>query len=286
MAINGKPRTDMASEAHRLAQNGRRDLGPLPGVKTEESRDENGTTLRVEILDERGAEALHKPVGRYCTLETESLPPPGDARFPTLARRLSEEMRRLLGAQKGPFLVACLGNHAITPDALGPLSARRILATRHMKRAGYPLFASLAEVAVCTPGVLGSTGLESALQIRALADAIRPAQLLVIDALAGAEPTRLCRSVQITDSGIAPGSGVGNDRPPLDAESFGLPVLALGVPTVIDASCLGDGGLRGMFVTPRDIDEQIRRASQLLAYAVNFALHPGLSQKDLSALLE
>ena len=282
----GKYRTDLASEAHRLAQNGRRDLAPLPGVETAEERREEATLFRVHITDERGAETLGKPQGRYCTLEAEHFRPRGDPRFRAQAEMLSAEIRRLLPPGEGPYLAAGLGNEAVTPDALGPLAARNILATRHLKRAGHPLFSEFTEVAVCAPGVLGSSGMEAALQLKVLSRELKPGCLLVIDALAGAEAGRLCRTVQITDSGIAPGSGVGNDRAPLSRESLGLPVIALGVPTVIDAAFLGGDSMKGMFVTPKEIDEAVRCAARLIGYAVNLALQPKLSFEDLAELLD
>lgn len=286
MAIAGRPRTDLASEAQRLAQNGRRDLSPLPGVEASEEERAGCSLFRVRITDGRGAAALGKPEGRYCTLEAPRFPPRGDPGFPALTETLAGEIRALLPPGDGPFLVAGLGNAAVTPDGLGPLAARSVLATRHLKRGGDPLFASLSEVSVCAPGVLGSSGLEAALQLGVLCRELRPACLLAVDALAGAEPQRLCRTVQITDSGIAPGSGVGNDRAPLSRETLGLPVIALGVPTVIDAGCLGEGSLRGMFVTPKEIDEAVSRAARLIGYAVDLALHPGLSFDELAGLLD
>ena len=286
MEGNGNCRTDLASEAHRMLRNGKRDLSPLPGVEAREETRDGVSLFRVRVTDEHGAKALGKPVGRYCTLEPGGPVPRGDVRFPQLARTLAGVIREMLAAPGGPFLVVGLGNESITPDALGPLAARNVLATRHLKRAGNPLFARFHEVSVCAPGVLGSSGLEAALQIGALCREIRPKQLLVIDALAGAEPIGLGCSFQITDSGIAPGSGVGNDRSPLSRESMGLPVLALGVPTVIDAARFGDSALHGMFVTPRDVDELVRSAARMLAYAVDLALHPSLRFEELSALLE
>ncbi len=286
MEYNGKFRTDLASEAHRLALNGRQDLAALPGVETAEEQREDCSLFRVHITDQRGAEALGKPQGRYCTLEAERFRPRGDPRFRAQAETLADEIRELLPPGGGPYLTAGLGNEAVTPDALGPLAARSILATRHLKRSGDPLFADFSEVAVFAPGVLGSSGIEAALQLGVLARELQPSCLLVIDALAGAEAGRLCRTVQITDSGIAPGSGVGNDRAPLSRESLSLPVVALGVPTVIDAAYLGGDSMKGMFVTPKEIDEAVRCAARLIGYAVNLALQPKLSFDDLAELLD
>lgn len=286
MVINGKPRTDLASEARRMAADGENDLSPLPGV--EARLEERGlcSLFRVQILDRRGEEALGKPAGRYCTLETGALVPRGDPRFRALAECLAGELRALLPPGEGPWLVAGLGNEAVTPDALGPLALKSVPATLHLKAGGDALFRDFDEVAVCAPGVLASSGLEAARQLGALCRELSPRGLLVVDALAGAEAARLCRSVQITDAGVAPGSGVGNDRAPLSRETLGLPVVALGVPTVIDAALLGDGSMRGMFVTPGDIDESVRRAARLIGWAIDLALHPRLGFEALAELLD
>ncbi|MGX8692423.1 MAG: GPR endopeptidase [Clostridia bacterium] len=286
MENKGKARTDLASEAHRLLRNGKRDLGPLPGLEAGEETKNGFSLFRVRVLDERGAQALGKPVGAYCTLEAERLVPRGDERFPALAQTLAGEIRTMLGGTAGTTLVVGLGNREVTPDALGPEAARYVFPTRHLKTARHPLFEPFAEVAVCTPGVLAASGVESARQIAALCREIKPARVVALDALAGADPDRLCRCVQLADSGVAPGSGVGNDRAALSRESLGLPVLAIGVPTVVDAACFGEEALRGWFVTPKDIDESLRCAARLLGYALDLALHPGLRVEDISALLE
>ena len=286
MDITGKARTDLASEAHRLLKNGREDLSPLPGLETEEETRDGFSLFRVRALDERGAQTIGKPRGNYCTLEAERFYPRGDDRFSSLAEPLAAEIRAMLGAAEGTTLVAGLGNRDVTPDAVGPEAVRFVFPTRHLKAAGNPLFADFADVAVCAPGVLASSGIESARQIAALCRELRASRVVVFDALAGADPGRLCRCLQLTDAGIAPGSGVGNDRAALSRESLGVPVLAIGVPTVVDAGCFGAEALRGWFVTPKDIDESIRCASRMLGYALDLALHPGLQVEDVSALLE
>lgn len=279
-------RTDLASEAHRLLQNGRKDLSPLPGVEAREETREGFSAFWVRVLDQRGAQTLGKSVGTYCTLEAERLYPRGDPRFAPLAEVLASLIQEMLGGAGTSTLVACLGNAEITPDALGPQAARCVFPTRHLKRQGLAPFEGCAEVSVCAPGVLAATGVESARQIAALCREIRPDRVVVVDALAGAEPGRLCRTVQLADSGIAPGSGVGNDRAPLSRETLGVPVLAVGIPTVVDAACFGEEKLQGWFLTPRSIDEAVRCGARLIGYALDLALHPGLSLEDIAALLE
>lgn len=283
---NMQVRTDMASEAHRLATNGAEDLSPLPGVAAREEEKNGFSLFHVDILNEQGAQRLGKPVGSYCTLETERFFPRGDARFPLLAQTLAELLCEKLPEKHDSVLAVGLGNTEITPDALGPLCARYVFPTRHLKQRQPSLFASFSAVTTCAPGVLAASGIESARQVLALCREIGPDCVIVVDALAGAEPERLCRTVQIADSGIAPGSGVGNDRDPLSHDTLGIPVLAIGVPTVIDAGFLGNDRLRGWFLTPKAIDENVRCAARLIGYAIDLALHRDLTVDDIFGLIE
>ncbi|MBR5093570.1 MAG: GPR endopeptidase [Oscillospiraceae bacterium] len=281
MANNG--RTDMASELHRRLCE-QRAIAELPGVCAREETLRGFAVTEVRILDPRGAELLGRPVGRYLTME---LPRgPLDAVFPEAVRALAELIRRCVGKRPGSVLVVALGNPDITPDALGSLSATQILVTRHLIQQGVPAFAGFCSTSLCRPGVLGSSGVESASQIRALCGLVSPELVIAIDALAGAEISRLCRSVQICDTGIAPGSGVGNAREAIDREGLGVPVIAIGTPTVTDAAGVSeDPELRGMFVTPRSIDSQVRSCARLIGFAVDLALQEQLSYEDLLLLL-
>ena len=281
------PRTDMASEAHRLWQRQAGETGELPGVLAREERLEGFPVSAVEILDERGAEALGKAPGHYYILELPRFFGRGEPDFPAACAALARLLRRCLPEGGGSVLIAALGNPEITPDALGPAAADRVLVTRHLKQRPSELFETLREVSVSRPGVLGSSGVESSQQLRALCKLLEPAAVIAVDALAGAEPERLCRTVQVCDTGVAPGSGVGNDRAALNRESLGCPVIALGVPTVIDAGLFSaEECVAGLFVTPRDIDRVIRRAGFLLGSALNLALQPELNLEDLEALLD
>ena len=280
-------RTDLASEAHRLWRASPEATSGLPGVRAGEEKILGFPVMAVEILDEEGAQALGKPLGRYYTMELPRVPGRGEEAFPDAVGALARLIRRCLPErEQGPFLVAALGNPDITPDSLGPLCAESVLVTRHLKARQPSLFHPFAPTAVCRTGVLGTSGMESALQIRALCRSLFPCCVIAVDALAGADADRLCRSVQVCSSGIAPGSGVGNDREQLDARSLGVPVVAIGIPTVIDASFFsGDESVRGLFVTPRGIDEQVRSGARLIGYAINLALHDGLTVDDVQALL-
>ena len=136
-------------------------------------------------------------------------------------------------------------------------------------------------------GVLGTTGIESADSLKAICEVVKPDCVIAVDALASSDLSRLCKTIQICDSGIAPGSGVGNDRAQLNAEALGVPVIAMGVPTVIDAAAFTDEETaKGLFVTPRNIDELVASVSKLMAYSINLALHQGLTVEDVDILVE
>ena len=281
MVING--RTDLASEVRRRLCDGA-SVTELPGVRAREERIGAFPVTTVEILDARGVKALGKPEGRYITME---LPSRLQDCLSPAAEVLANLIRRCAGPLPPRVLLAALGNPDITPDALGSLAAAQLLVTEHLKQADPVSFAAFRATLLCRPGVLGTSGVESARQIRALCRETRPDLVIAIDALAGADLQLLCRSVQICNSGIAPGSGVGNCREALNRETLDIPVLAIGVPTVVDASALSpDPSLRGMFVTPRSIDSQVRACAKLIAWGVNLALHEGLSTEEMSQLLE
>ena len=202
---------------------------------------------------------------------------------------IAEELPALL-PKEGPVLVAGLGNAAITPDAIGPQAADMVLATRHIRGewARSLGLSDLRPVAVMQVGVLGRTGVESGELVGAVCRALSPAAVIAIDALAARSLARLGCTVQLCDTGIAPGSGVGNHRRPLSRETVGVPVIGLGVPTVVDAATiveeLGQTAPReatGMIVTPREVDLMVRRAARLVAMAVNGALQPDYDPLEL-----
>ena len=278
-------RTDLASEAHALRC---ADAAAVqPGINAGLETLHGLQVTAVEITDEGGAQLLGKPVGRYYTLELPGRFARGTELFPEAAAAIAELIARCL-PDKAPesVLIAALGNPDITPDALGSLAASDILVTRHLKERQAEDFQPFAATALCRTGVLGTTGVESALQIRMLCRELRPDCVIAVDALAGADFTRLCRTVQICDTGIAPGSGVGNDREALDSSYLGAPVIAVGVPTVMDAALLSqDPAMAAMFVTPRSIDSDVRMAARLIAYGINLALHRDLSVSDIDMLV-
>ena len=272
-------RTDMAYELRR------RHAGEIPGVRCSTERVHGLEVFNIDIFNREGETKIGKPQGQYYTLQLPRWYDRGSEIFSDAVTALAELVRRCLPQECENVFVAALGNPDITPDALGSLAASSILVTRHLKQNEPEHFPQFCSLSLCRPGVLGTSGIESAAQIKMLCTEIQPQLVVAIDALAGSEADTLCRSVQVSNAGISPGSGVGNDREELSMAALGVPVLSIGIPTVIDAGFLGEGALRGMFVTPRDIDSLVRHGARLIAYALNLALHHGLSVTDIDTLI-
>ena len=265
-------RTDLAVEAAVNCRLSEQDV-------EQRSRAVDGLALHTtRILTPQGKAAVGKPRGRYITAALPSLTDhEGD--FAAYAAVIGKEVAAMLPPE-GTVLVVGLGNREVTPDALGPATAEMVLATRHIGRefARTAGLTDLRPTAVIAPGVLGQTGTESSETVRGVCREIHPCAVIVVDALAAGSADRLGRTVQICDCGIAPGSGVGNDRRPLNREVLGVPVIGMGVPTVVDAVL--DGGTP-MFVTPREVDVMIGRAARLLAMSIHAALQPAYSPMEL-----
>ena len=272
-------RTDMASELHDRFE------GDLEGVEYSNETVNGLTLISVNIYNDRGEALLGKPRGQYYTLQLPRLFDRGSEIFQDAVQTLAMLIERCIPEKPENVLVAALGNPDITPDALGSLSAGNILVTRHLKKQNEEAFQQFCSLSLCRPGVLGTSGIESAEQVRLFCENVRPDLVIVIDALAGAEAENLCRNVQVSDAGISPGSGVGNDRKELSKKTLGVPVISIGIPTVIDAGIFGDDKMKGMFVTPKDIDSMVRAGGRLIGYAVNVAMHHGISIADIEGLL-
>lgn len=290
-------RTDLAVEAHALWKESAGETTQLPGVAAREETLDGFPLTFVEILDQEGENALHKPQGSYYTLDITDF----WKRQPDGFQRAAGAVSRILPSlipEEGPVLICGLGNAAMTPDALGPRTLDHLLITRHLK----DVLPGFRPVAALGAGVLGSTGLEAAEWVQGVAEHVRPAAVVAVDALAARELSRLCSTVQISDTGLSPGSGVGNHRMALNQETLGVPVISVGVPTVVDAETvardiLAEAGGTGdapaalhgqgkrLFVTPDSIDAKIRELAKLLGYGLNMALQPGLDLDDLDALL-
>lgn len=285
-------RTDLAVEkSEALGQ-------PLPeGVSCAEERVNGLRITRIEVRSAAGAKALGKPQGRYVTVEVPPFKRSADIPDETVGT-LARELRRLLPPE-GTVLVAGLGNADITPDALGPKFSALVLATRHIgpELAAAAGLGALRPVVNLVPGVLGRTGMETGELLRGAVERVQPCAVVTVDALAARRLSRLGCTVQMTDTGVTPGSGVGNARAELSPDSLGVPVIAVGVPTVVDAATLvhdftaepPDSPLvregADMMITPREIDLVIDRAARMLALAVNKALQPHLSTQEILLLV-
>ena len=252
------------------------------GVSLSRRQHSNITIEAVKIQSEN----YLKPPGRYVTVTTPPLAAPhmlDDDELEAIATELADML-----PETGTVLVAGLGNSDITPDAIGPRCAGQILATRHLDDEAEQLLGELRPVAVISPGVLGQTGMEAAEIVRALTEQLSPSAVIVIDALAAQSGIRLGRTIQLADSGISPGSGVMNTRRELSQKTLGVPVIAVGVPTVVDAAALAgeeEAKVSGMMVTPRDIDQLITHACRTLAIIINRALQRTLPRDIIPYLM-
>ncbi len=252
---------------------------------------------RLTVESEEGAESIGKPMGRYITMSFSPIFEVSEGELHELSEVLSElltEMCRTLACERPSLLVAGIGNRGLTADALGPDTAKRILATRQLKIEEPQLFTSLAdaEISIITPGVMGETGIEAGDLIGGAVAAVSPDLVLAVDALAARSVERLAATVQLSDTGIRPGSGIGNARRALDRESLGVPVLSIGLPTVVnsatliyDSFCaagLSDGEIpealekvlatgKSFFVSPRECDIVNERGARLISDAINLS---------------
>ena len=277
-------RTDIDTESFRQLEGSAGQLTEKQGVIASQERLHGLELMAVDIINETGAQTLGKPVGKYFTLDLPQRFERGAEQFEAAAQAVGNLIQRCWQGHER-VLVAALGNPDITPDSLGNLAASQIIVTRHLKQQAPADFAAFSSLALCRPGVLGTSGIESSQQVRLLCSHLSPDLVIVIDALAGADLDRLCRCVQISTAGISPGSGVGNDRQELSLQTLGVPVIAMGIPTVIDAGNLGEDSLSGLFVTPRSIDAQVRSGARVIAYGINLAVHSGLGIGDIDLLV-
>lgn len=290
-------RTDLAVEAienHKTA-------AALPHVRQSDRTLEGFAVHEVRILSEDAAREIGKPQGRYLTLELDALIRREENAFPRACKALSTLLRELLPRPNdGPVLIAGLGNRMITPDAIGPQTADHVIATRHLVAQSPAIFADWRPVSALAPGVLGQTGVETGEVICGVLDRVRPAAVIAVDALAAGRLSRLLRTVQLADTGITPGAGVENARAALNKETLGVPVIAVGVPTVVDGATLAheissqlgqpacealDDLSQPVMITTRDIDREVADISRMIGYAVNMALHPHLSVADIDLYL-
>lgn len=316
-------RTDLAiEETERLAdETGHRGI---PGVRIQEETLDGVKITRVIILSEEGASAMGKAVGTYVTLEAPPLLERNRILEDSIAKAFAKEFSAVAALKpQQSVLVVGLGNWNATPDALGPKVVGQVLVTRHLKNYVPPeLKGNLRAVAAISPGVLGLTGIETMEIVKGIVDRIRPDLVVAVDALCARNIQRILSTIQIADTGISPGSGVGNGRMGLNRDTLGVPVVAIGVPTVVRAVTIASetidtlvdklsdsqklyqilrtmGGedkdalinevlapsVGNLVVTPKEIDTLIEETSRVIAGGLNAALHPNITVEDISRYL-
>lgn len=301
------PRTDLAMESFNEGDHS-------PGVQVSHWDTADVRMTEVIISDEETAHQLGKPCGVYLTMECGLLRERDPEARIAVSALLGEELGRMIRSESdAPVLVIGLGNRFITPDSLGPLAVDRTLVTRHMLQTEYAR-SDMRSVCAIAPGVLGVTGVETMEMVQSLAEKLRPRAIVCIDSLAARASERIGSTIQLTDTGIQPGGGVGNHRQPLTRETLGTDVIAIGMPTVVYAATLardafaalsaqnGDQpdesaldamerellseALGEMIVTPREIDAIVQDAAAVIAAGVNRALQPLLSDAEIAAMMD
>ena len=279
-------RTDLAIEV--LENSGQTTQN---AVQTEKNL-EGFRLTQVEI--HREDERIGKPPGSYYTLSVDALLRREEDAFPRACRAVAHSLGQLTRQldPRAPVLVIGLGNRAVTPDAIGPLCCQSVLATRHLVERSPAQFRAFRPVAVLAPGVLGTTGVETGEIVMGVMDRIRPGLVIAVDALAARRLSRLMCTIQMTDTGIVPGSGVGNARAALTRQELGVPVLAVGATLAADiaeqsgASCEALDDLHTpVLVTTRDVDQQVADAARVIGYGINLFLHPTLDITDIDLFL-
>lgn len=306
-------RTDLALERRDIYQKVN-NLKQIDRIKsTEEEINEKLKVTRVEILNKNGEKAIGKPVGNYVTIDVKKLKLAEDEDIQKASEVVTKELKKIINIhtdKQGDILVVGLGNIYVTPDALGPKVINEIDVTRHIiKYLPQYVDEGTRPVSAISPGVLGTTGIETVEILKGIVDNIHPKLLIVIDALASRSIDRISSTIQISDTGIVPGAGVGNTRQEISQTTLGIPVIALGIPTVVElATLVSDGidifidrlqekaesneylnklqqndkyeevkealnvGDYNMIVTPKEIDDLIENMKDIVARGINFAV--------------
>lgn len=306
-------RTDLALERRDIYKKVNK-LQEIDGVEsTEEDINENIKVSRVKIANENGEKALGKAIGNYVTIDVKKLKIAGEEEIQKTSEVLSSELQKMIDLhtdKQGEILIVGLGNIYVTPDALGPKVINEIDVTRHViKYLPQYVEEGTRPVSAISPGVLGTTGIETVEILKGIVDNVKPKLLIVIDALASRSIDRISSTIQISDTGIVPGAGVGNTRQEISQNSLGIPVIAVGIPTVVElATLVSDGidifidrlqekaesneylnklqqndkyeevkealnvGEYNMIVTPKEIDDLIENMKDIVARGINFAV--------------
>lgn len=316
-----RKRTDLAVEAHEIYRQSAQ-LDEVPGVVVDTEKRKDMEVTRVNIQNSDGEKALGKPVGNYITLEIPVPPYHEHQTYQQAEEVLTEELTRLIELNdQDSVLVVGLGNWQITADALGPKVASSLLVTRHLfELMPEEIEDGVRPVSALSPGVLGLTGIETGEIIKGVVERIQPKLIIAIDALASRKLERVNSTIQLSDTGITPGSGVGNTRMGINRETLGVPVIAIGVPTVVDAATMANDAIDlvidklikqagsgefyhilkelnrdekyslihevlnsengNLVVTPKEVDEVIEDIAEIIANSINSALHKAISTKD------
>lgn len=279
-------RTDLALESMENLKK-EKNFSSLNGVEMKKSQRQGFTITAIHITDPESGKTLGKPPGHYATIDLRPYFRREEGFFRRACECIAHEVAALLPSDlRRGVLVAGLGNRCLTADAIGPLALENLLVTRHMVERLPRQFRDFTPVAALPTGVLAATGMETMELLQGTVSSVQPAAVIAIDALAACERTRLCATVQLGDTGLVPGSGVGNHRRAVNAETLGVPVIALGVPTVIEAANLGaQKREEALFLTPRDIDGKVRELSRLIGYGISLALQTGLTVEDITGLI-
>lgn len=299
-------RTDLAFESRNFYLKKNR-LAEIPGIKAESYKSDIYSVTRVTVESEEAALMIKKPKGKYITIHSPHIST--GLYTKELSLVLAKELASLIPkTKKDPLtFVAGLGNSKVTPDSIGPLTLSSLIVTRHIKNSGD--FIPLSSLCALNPGVLGITGIETAEIIKAVKEKVKPDYIIAIDALASRSSSNVGTTIQLSDSGISPGSGVNNRRNALNEETFSVPVIALGIPTVCDSSAVLYDAMKdilsdfdvesdnhnsekiisaylgknsgNMMVTPKNIDAIVMRASAILSRGLNLCIHQNLSYEDI-----
>ena len=294
-------RKDLAEElrTYAMSKRAKEEKGELDGILYNERQEDFIKISTIEIVDARGEKALGKPKGKYVTVSFPTAAHLTYADFLKLCDALAVELRAFCW-DYSHTLVCGIGNRELSSDASGVIAAEHVLATHHMKQMdGIPLgMGGFGDVSSFSPGAMSRTGIETAALIHSVVENQNPDAVIAIDALAAREADRLARTIQISDAGIIPGSGIGNAGTALNEETLGVPVIAIGVPTVVDTAtllrdtlegCSPDeevlASLSGLFVAPKEIDVIVRNMGKAIGYALNRTLHGDFPYEEMEMIL-
>ncbi len=285
-------RTDLADERVETYQRETSE-NEIDGIKVTKSNEEEYRITKVEVLNEKGEKALNKPVGNYITMEINDVTIIDENQKEKIINVLSNQIKDLISKfENTSVLIVGLGNKSATPDAIGPDTIEYVEITRHLKKYAPELLEENArEISAIAPGVLGTTGIETSEIVQSVTKKIKPGFVIVIDSLASQSIERVAKCIQISDTGITPGSGVKNKRKGINIKTLGVPVIAIGLPTVVDMATITSDAISRIYkhenvynevaevldtenymVTPKEIDIIVQKISEILASSLNVAL--------------